>query len=56
MWVPSHNIMVCPQAAEGAEGLQVWRAINILNEQLWTTDKEIRVLRNIVQKKFGLSH
>jgi hypothetical protein len=34
-----HHGMVCPQAADGGDGLQIWRvAANILNKQSRTAD------------------
>jgi len=33
--------MICPQAVDGGDGLQIWRAAaNILNKQFQTADKE----------------
>jgi hypothetical protein len=40
MWVPCHHGMVCPQVADGGNGLQIWRVpAKILNKQLRTADK-----------------
>jgi hypothetical protein len=40
-WVPCHQGMICPQVLNGGNGLQVWRvAANILNEHLWTAEKD----------------
>jgi len=39
MWVPCHHDNVCPQVADGGEGLQIWRVTaNILNKQSQTAD------------------
>jgi hypothetical protein len=39
-WVSCHHGMARPQAADGGDGLQIWRvAANILNKQSRTTDK-----------------
>jgi hypothetical protein len=40
-WVPCHHGMARPQVADGGDALQFWReAVNILNKQLRTVDKE----------------
>jgi hypothetical protein len=39
-WVLCHNGMACPQAEDGANGLQMWTvAANILDEQSRAADK-----------------
>jgi hypothetical protein len=39
-WVPCHHGMVCPQVADGGDGLQKWRAAtNILIKQWRAADK-----------------
>jgi hypothetical protein len=40
-WVPRHDGMACPHAADGGDGIQIWRiAANILNKQSRTADKK----------------
>jgi hypothetical protein len=40
MCIPCQHGMARPQAADGADGLQIWRvASNILNKQSRTADK-----------------
>jgi len=37
---PCHHGIACPRAADGGDGLQIWRiAVNVLNKQLRTADK-----------------
>jgi hypothetical protein len=39
-WVPCHHGMVCPQVADGGDGLQIWRvAAKILSKQSRTADR-----------------
>jgi hypothetical protein len=39
-WVPFHHSVV-PQVMAGGDGFQLWKeAVNLLNKQSWTADKE----------------
>jgi hypothetical protein len=39
-WVPCHHSMVCPQVANGGDGLQIWKVtVNILNKQSRTANR-----------------